>query len=201
MTVTWFPSRRAEYALRAVVFLGQRPDRAWTTRQVAEATRVPVGYLSKVLQALVRAGIIQSVRGIYGGYQLASPPACLTALEVINSVDPIRRIRRCPLGLVQHSARLCPLHRRVDDAIALAEKAFADATIGELLAESDKYVACGLSKNGYRRQPARGPVSPPAGETRAAARTRRRRAAAPQKRKRPPNTSFTPARRRGTMSA
>lgn len=172
----------AEYALRAAVFLGREPDRAWTTQQVADATRVPVSYLSKVLQALVRAEIIRSVRGIYGGYQLAGPATRLTALQVINSVDPIRRIRRCPLGLAQHSVRLCPLHRRVDDAIGSAEKAFANTTIGELLAEPDTYEGCGFPRIGRRRQRPRGPDSPPAKKSRAGAGARPRGARAPQKR-------------------
>ncbi|MBP7745825.1 MAG: Rrf2 family transcriptional regulator [Phycisphaerae bacterium] len=172
----------AEYALRAVVFLGRETSRAWTTQQVAEATHVPVSYLSKVLQALVRAEIIQSVRGIYGGYQLAGPAAHLTALAIINSVDPIRRIRRCPLGLEQHSVRLCPLHRRVDDAIALAEKAFAETTIGELLAEPDKHARCSFPGNGKRAHPDRPPGKAPTRKRRARANARPRAADAPQKR-------------------
>lgn len=172
----------AEYALRAVVFLGREPGRAWTTQQVAEATHVPVSYLSKVLQALVRAEVIQSVRGIYGGYQLAGPATTLTALEIINSVDPIRRIRRCPLGLNQHSVRLCPLHRRVDEAIALAERAFADTTIGELLAEPDKHEGCSFPGNGRRAHPDRRPGQPPTRKRRAGASARPRAAHTAQKR-------------------
>lgn len=167
----------AEYALRAVVFLGREPGRAWTTQQVAAATHVPVSYLSKVLQALVRSEIVQSVRGIYGGYQLAGPATKLTALAVINSVDPIRRIRRCPLGLDQHSVRLCPLHRRVDDAIALTERAFAETTIGELLAEPAHHAGCGFPKATRRvralRQRERRPAEPAAAGQRPRARTKR----------------------------
>jgi Rrf2 family protein len=150
----------AEYALRAVVFLGREPHRAWTTQQVAAATRVPVSYLSKVLQALVRAAIIQSVRGIYGGYRLAGPATQLTALEIINSVDPIRRIHRCPLGLESHRGRLCPLHRRVDFAVGLVEKAFAETTIGELLAEPDNLDTCSLPGTERRAQPRRRAAAP-----------------------------------------
>jgi Rrf2 family protein len=130
-------STTAEYALRAVVFLAREPGRPRTTQQVAEATRVPGSYLSKVLQALVRGGIIESVRGIYGGYRLAGAPDGLTVLAVINSVDPIRRIRACPLGIDAHGVRLCPLHRRLDEAIALAEQAFAETTIAGLLVENE----------------------------------------------------------------
>src|SRR5580765_6571657 len=47
-------SQTADYALRAVVSLGYQADTPQTTQQLAETTRVPAGYLSKVLQALVR---------------------------------------------------------------------------------------------------------------------------------------------------
>ncbi len=174
----------AEYALRAVMFLGRAPERAWTTQQVAQATHVPVSYLSKVLQALVRSEVIQSVRGIYGGYQLAGPVTQLTALQIINSVDPIRRIRRCPLGLHEHSVRLCPLHRRVDEAIALTERAFADTTISQLLAEPENRDGCTFPKPGRRARragsgngssDARAPLKTPRRSTSSAPRTRRTR--------------------------
>jgi Rrf2 family protein len=128
-------SQTVEYALRAVVHLADRAPASRTTEQVAAATRVPRAYLSKVLQSLAQAGIIHSQRGIGGGVALAKKPADLTILEVVNAVEPIRRITTCPLGLAAHGARLCPLHRRVDDALALVEKAFGSTTLAEVLAE------------------------------------------------------------------
>jgi hypothetical protein len=55
-------------------------------------------------------------------------------------VDPIQRIRVCPLGLKSHGVRLCPLHKRLDDALAQVEKAFSDTTLAEILAEPSKSV-------------------------------------------------------------
>jgi hypothetical protein len=50
-------------------------------------------------------------------------------------VEPIERIRTCPLGLKAHGIKLCPLHRRVDAALALVEKAFQETTLAEILGE------------------------------------------------------------------
>ena len=58
--------------------------------------------------------------------------------DVIEAVDPIQRIRTCPLGLKAHGAKLCPLHRRLDDALALVESAFRESTVGDLLREPTK---------------------------------------------------------------
>jgi Rrf2 family protein len=128
-------SQTVEYALRAVVQLAGAAPEPQTTEQIARATRVPQAYLAKVLQSLVQAGIVRSQRGIGGGMALVKRPAELTILEVVNAVDPIRRIRTCPLELAAHGVNLCPLHRRVDEALALVEDAFRRTTLQEVLDE------------------------------------------------------------------
>src|SRR5947209_1382778 len=127
-------SQTAEYALRAIVYLAAQPGEPRTVQQIAEATRVPAGYLSKVMQGLSRAGLVHSQRGLHGGFTLNAPPDRLTVFDVVQAVDPIRRISSCPLGLKGH-VNLCPLHRRLDNAMALDEKALRESTIAELLAE------------------------------------------------------------------
>jgi Rrf2 family transcriptional regulator, nitric oxide-sensitive transcriptional repressor len=126
-------SQTAEYALRAVVFLGSQVGRPITTQRIAAATQVPVGYLSKVLQALGKAGLVEAQRGLRGGYVLARSPDELTVLDVINSVDPLQRITGCPLGLKAHGGTLCSLHRRIDEGIARIESLFQGTTIDQLL--------------------------------------------------------------------
>lgn len=128
-------SQTVEYALRAVVFLADNAPHACTTDQIAEATKVPKPYLSKVLQNLGRHQIVHSQRGIGGGVTLVKAPGELTILEVVNAVEPIERIAVCPLGLKSHGKNLCPLHRRMDDALASVEEAFGKTTLAEVLAE------------------------------------------------------------------
>lgn len=126
-------SQTAEYALRAVVWLASHPARPLSTSDVARGTQVPAGYLSKVLQALSRAGIVESRSGRNGGFHLTRVPTKLSVLDVIEAVDPIQRIRRCPLHIRSHAGELCPLHRRLDRALGLMEQAFAESTIAELV--------------------------------------------------------------------
>lgn len=128
-------SQTVEYALRAAVYLAGEAPEPRTTDQVASATRVPKAYLSKVLQGLVRAGVVHSRRGLGGGMTLAKSPGGLTILEVVDAVEPIGRIRTCPLGLSSHGVNLCPLHRRLDAAMASVEDAFRRTTLAEVLAE------------------------------------------------------------------
>jgi Rrf2 family protein len=130
-------SQTTEYALRAVVYLAQHPEESWTTRQIAAATRVPAGYLSKVLQGLSRSGMITSQRGRHGGFQLTGDPTQLTVLQVVNAVEPIRRINCCPLKLGTHANGLCPLHKRLDEAIAAVEDSFGRTRVVDLLGTGD----------------------------------------------------------------
>ena len=128
-------SQTVEYALRAVVHLASEAPAGRTTDQIAAATRVPRAYLSKVLQSLVHSGIVHSQRGLGGGMTLSKPASKLTILEVVNAVEPIQRIKTCPLGLTSHGVRLCSLHRRLDNALATVEKAFRATTLADVLAE------------------------------------------------------------------
>jgi Rrf2 family transcriptional regulator, nitric oxide-sensitive transcriptional repressor len=128
-------SRTAEYALRAVVFLGCQAGRPATTHRIAAGTKVPAGYLAKVLQALGRAGLVDGQRGFHGGYALARPLEELTVLQVVNAVDPLRRIDPCPPDLAEHQGSLCSLHRRLDEGVALIESFFEQTTLGQLLAD------------------------------------------------------------------
>ena len=127
-------SQTAEYALRAIVYLAMNPDKAFTSQQISLKTKVPAPYLSKVLQSLVKGRLVQSQRGLGGGFVLAKTAEDISILEVLNAVDPIQRIRTCPLGLKAHGINLCALHKRLDDATAVIERTFADTSIADILA-------------------------------------------------------------------
>jgi Rrf2 family protein len=128
-------SQTAEYALRAVVYLAENLEGGQTTEQIAKATQIPSAYLSKVLQSLGRTSIVQSQRGLGGGFVLKAKPKNLTVLDIVNAVDPIKRITECPLGLDAHAVKLCALHRRLDEASELVERAFKNTTIAEIMAD------------------------------------------------------------------
>ena len=129
-------SQTAEYALRACVLLARSENVALTTPQLAETTKIPPHYLSKILQDLRAAGLVESQRGQRGGFSLQRPAERITVLEVVNAMDPIERIRTCPLKLAEHGTNLCALHRKLDEAIATVEKAFGSTTLAQLASPS-----------------------------------------------------------------
>ncbi len=128
-------SQSVDYALRAMVFLADNYPQPQTNGQIAKQTKVPRAYLSKLMQNLARFQLVRSQRGLHGGFVLARDPSEISLLEVVNAVDPFERIQQCPLELETHGVKLCPLHRRLDNALASVEAAFGDTTLAEILAE------------------------------------------------------------------
>jgi Rrf2 family transcriptional regulator, nitric oxide-sensitive transcriptional repressor len=135
-------SQTIEYALRAMVHLSaDGAASALTSEVIAERTKVPKGYLSKILRDLTVAGLITSQRGPNGGFTLSRVAADISILDVVNAVDPIDRILHCPLGNPAH-VKLCPLHRRIDDALEAMERTFAATSLHEVLETNRLAGAC-----------------------------------------------------------
>ncbi|PID80867.1 transcriptional regulator [bacterium DOLZORAL124_64_63] len=130
-------SQTVEYAMRAVLALAAGDGSPMTTRQIAQTMKVPQSYLSKVLQSLVRGGLVFSMRGLKGGFVLTRGAEEITLLQILNCVQPLQRILHCPLDLKSHSNELCPLHRRLDEAMGGVEEAFAGTTLREILSEEN----------------------------------------------------------------
>jgi Rrf2 family transcriptional regulator, nitric oxide-sensitive transcriptional repressor len=127
-----------EYALRAAVYLAQHHPKPQVSADVAAATQIPPGYLAKILQGMVKNGLIHSQRGLGGGFTLVRDPYKINVLEVLTAAGaPIQRIERCPLGLSTHT-KLCPVHKLVDDGLKAIEEAFAQAILGELSLSLEK---------------------------------------------------------------
>jgi Rrf2 family transcriptional regulator, nitric oxide-sensitive transcriptional repressor len=144
-------SQTNEYALRVIAYLALHPDKPAKNADIAETTKVPSGYLYKVLQTLDRAGLVHGQRGMHGGFVLARPPEQISVLDVIAAVDPLPRVRACPLNIDGHSIHLCALHKRIDQAFAHVEEAFAKTSMAELLQDAsnarplcDEKVNCGV---------------------------------------------------------
>lgn len=128
-------SQTAEYALRAMTCLARFSEGPLTTAEIARVSRVPAGYLSKVLQQLARADLVTAVRGLRGGYRLKRESSEITILQVLNAVDPLQRIHSCPLGLPEHGTRLCLLHRRLDESLARVEEVLGATFLRDVLSD------------------------------------------------------------------
>jgi len=82
-----FVTRKADYAVRCVLYLSRDPDRTVSVEEISGAACVPKSFLAKILQQLMKAGIVNSARGVKGGFQLSKKPKDVSLLEVIEAVQ------------------------------------------------------------------------------------------------------------------
>jgi Rrf2 family protein len=129
-------SKKADYALLAMRHLAAHADRgACSSRELAETFDIPPEMLAKVLQRLVRAGLLESHQGIRGGYGLARASATVSVADVIKAIDGPFTVTAC--SEVDHSCdqySKCtirdPLWRIKDRIVAaLAATSIADLAV------------------------------------------------------------------------
>ena len=89
-------TKKADYGLMAMKHLAERADQgACSAKDVAEAYGIPSEALAKILQRLVKAGLLHSQHGTNGGYTLARPAHSISAFEVIRAIDGPLFITSC----------------------------------------------------------------------------------------------------------
>lgn len=105
-------SKTCEYAIRALLYLSQRPKGEFAmTKEISAQTGVPSAYLSKIFRDLTHHGILRSRRGAAGGVALAVDPAVLSLYRIVSVIDDPARLKVCVMGLDQCSEQnACPLH-------------------------------------------------------------------------------------------
>lgn len=110
-------SRSTGYALLAVGYIAQHKEKKIILSQsIAKAYDIPLEYLLKILQQLVRANVLRSKRGPRGGFSLAKTPKKITMLQVVEAVDgPMTG----QLNLAEHAPK--------EKFSALAEQAYTKA--------------------------------------------------------------------------
>ncbi len=127
-------SQTAEYALRAVLYLAEQPHgRPVRVEEIGDALDIPANYLSKTLAALVRAGVLGSMRGPHGGFRMGVAPEDLPLMRVVAPFDDIGSRRHCLLGNPEcsdHAA--CSAHRAWKETSARVEQFFRSTTVADI---------------------------------------------------------------------
>ena len=140
-------SKKAEYALRALVAIARQP-RSWSIHELSAQEKIPIKFLEQILLALRHAGMLSSKRGVGGGYTLLRAPGEITLREVLRILDgPVAPVpcaaeqpserctcpdpRTCPLRLMMIELRSDITHlleaRTIEDMLRLAPSSDAIA--------------------------------------------------------------------------
>ena len=104
-------SKACEYALKIMIYLCtvQEEGKLAGLKDISNANGSPEAYTAKILQQLVKNGLLQSHRGPTGGFKVSDRP--ITLLEVVVAIDGESIVKDCVLGLREcSSARPCPVH-------------------------------------------------------------------------------------------
>ena len=131
-------SKKSDYALMAMKHLALRGDQGSSNaREIAGQYDIPIELLAKVLQRLVRHGLLASHQGTRGGYQLARVPALISVADVIQAIDGPVTVTACSTdeGMCEQYAKCNvrdPLWRVRQRILA----ALGECTIAELAADA-----------------------------------------------------------------
>jgi Rrf2 family protein len=138
----------AEYALHSLLNLAARKEPA-SVRDLAAFQGIPERFLAKVFSRLRKAGIVAGTEGIAGGFVLARPAERVTFLDVLEAVDPSRKLfecaeirRHCELfeGAPPDWATkgMCRIHAFMDEAERALRAHLASKTLADLMAEFER---------------------------------------------------------------
>lgn len=91
-------SARTQYAIRAMTNLARRPNRTATAAELARTESIPAKYLEGIMARLKVTGLVESERGKNGGYRMATDPANISMLQIVEAIEG--RIK--PVGCLEH---------------------------------------------------------------------------------------------------
>ena len=106
-----YVTRKADYAIRCVLHLSRNTGRIISVDEISGAMDVPRPFLAKILQRLMKAGLVGSTRGVKGGFRLARNPEDVNLLEVIEAIQGPLAANACAIDrkMCSLSAR-CAIH-------------------------------------------------------------------------------------------
>lgn len=134
-------STGCEYGIRALMNMAREaPDgRFLLLRRIVGGDDLPSHFVGKVLQILVRKGILLSVKGRGGGYALERPPEKITLRQIVDALDGAERNQRCILGFSPcDNTQQCPQHDEWVQVREQIERILDRTTLADLVRAQDR---------------------------------------------------------------
>jgi FeS assembly SUF system regulator len=126
-------SRLTDYATVLLAALAEDPARLQTAAALAARTRIAQPTVSKLLKELHHAGLVISTRGLHGGYQLARPPAQISAAAILDALEGPVALTDCAAGQgnceIEENCKVGRVWQRLNLAI---RRALYDVTLAQL---------------------------------------------------------------------
>jgi len=142
-------SRSCEYALQSILYitLHSKNGKAVGLKQISDSQKIPLHFLSKILQQLVKGKVLNSIKGPNGGFALNVSPNRLRLIKVVELIDGLDIFDRCGIGLKKCSDKTpCPIHFEFKVVKEKIRQVLTEKTLSELCDDVDK----GLSIVSFR---------------------------------------------------
>ena len=128
-------SRACEYGIQATIYLAKKPEREYTLiREISKGLSIPHHFLGKIMQTLVKKGILTSHKGPKGGLALSKKPEEITMMDVVTAIDGTDSITRCIMGSKKCDENsTCPLHVAWCDNLEKIKLMFLHKSLSQLV--------------------------------------------------------------------
>ncbi len=105
-------TRATEYAIRAVLYLAKQPPREIVLKKdICKTQDITPAFLTKILQPLIKEGIVGSQRGVGGGFYLVRDPAEISLLDIVQAQEGEVLLNQCMAGPGTCERDVfCPVH-------------------------------------------------------------------------------------------
>lgn len=128
-------SNTCKTAIKAVIYLAlkHQTNNKTAIKEIAEKIDASVHTIGKILQILVKQGVINSVKGPSGGFFLNEKQLQLTVIKIIEAIDGIEVFDQCGLGLPNcSSGHPCPIHNEYGPPREIIKKLYSEKKIIDL---------------------------------------------------------------------
>ena len=145
-----FLSKSFGYALRGILYIAVMQDeqRKVQIDEIATKLSVPKHFLGKIMQQIVKAGLLKSTKGPYGGFSLAAGTLNTPVIRLVEVTDGMEQFSMCVLKLKYcNGINPCPLHFEMEEIKRNYLNLFTKNTFGDLLKESKTDLLKSLAVN------------------------------------------------------
>jgi Rrf2 family protein len=145
-----FLSKSFGYALRGILYIAvmQHEQRKVQIDEIATKLSVPKHFLGKIMQQIVKAGLLKSTKGPYGGFSLAAETLKTPVIRLVEITDGMEQFSMCVLNFKYcNGLNPCPLHYEMEKARSNYLNIFNKNTLGDLLTNSKSDLLKSLAVN------------------------------------------------------
>ena len=132
-------SKSFGYALRGILYLAKLKDenRKIQIDEIANNLSVPKHFLGKIMQQIVKEGLLKSTKGPYGGFSLVAETLNTPLIRLVDVTDGMEQFKMCVLKLKYcNGINPCPLHHEMEQMRGKFLSVFTETTIGDLVRDS-----------------------------------------------------------------